>query len=131
MRKLMHDTIVTLSAELSTLNSDENHKRTTNLAKCLNDLGITYNFAIGCYKHRLETVIVALPKDKAELLCLKTLGLVSFKQESVLVQQPNGESYLHYSDKEEHLGKIRAIPKVMARKLDSYTLLDDIYYGII
>ena len=97
MRQVQFQEVVILSAELANLSAEENSQRTFNLQTCLDDLNIGYTSAIGVYKRNIETSLVILVNNIETLQVLQGLAFDSFKQESILYQDKQGESHLIYN----------------------------------
>jgi len=132
MRQLEYTQVVILSAELANLSSEENSQRTFNLQTCLDDLNIGYNSAIGVYKYNVETSLVVLINNIETLQVLQGLAFDSFKQDFILYQDKQGESYLIYNTLDrEHLGKLRKVHKHKVKNKDSYTYMNNSYYSIV
>ena len=132
MRKMDYKRVQIISAELAHLGYEENKQRTANLKSCLDDLSIRYSEGVGVYKNSVETCLVILPRDIGESVMIDTLVFRQFDQECTLYQDRQGESYLYYpSKKPVHIGKLREMTQVLARKQDSYTVVNNKYYAIV
>ena len=129
MRQTQFKQVVILSGYLDILSEITNIERTARLVKVLESEGIVYNRAVGVYKDSVETSFVCLPKCNGELMFLMDLGLKVFSQESILVQNKQGDAVLMYQDwTTKRIGKLRQMDSRIARKQESYTLLNDQYY---
>ncbi len=121
--------VLILSAELNTRTKEENDRVTSNLETSLNECNISFNKAIGYYKGSEETSFVCLPKNEQEVEVLKDFAFKSFKQESVLFQDSNGQSYLIFeNDEEETIGKLRQVNSKLIEQLESYTIMNGAIY---
>ena len=96
--------------------------------------GITWNEAKGMYKGESETsfVVVMDNRDKFKPVMNDIYDIATrTKQESILVQDAQGESYLCYltDGRKEKLGKLRQVESIQG--LDAYTELNGKYYAIV
>jgi hypothetical protein len=124
--------VVILSAELSTLNKDDNMVRTSRLGNMIQDLGIPFKLAIGSYKGQLENSFVIIVKDNDEIETLKDFAFKNFNQESILHKDANGLASLVFENNQtERLGKLAQVNENSLDKDGSYTFMNGKYYGII
>lgn len=132
MRKIDYTKVLILSAELDTNTFKGNEDRTRHLKTSMDELDIHYTQGVGVYKGSVETSFVVTPRCPVEHELVLAMAFKTFNQESVLFQDNDGESYLIFNGEEglEHIGKLRELPKILARKQDSYTVLNDKYYAI-
>lgn len=132
MRKIDYTKVLILSAERDTNTSKGNEQRTRHLESSLNDLDIHYTKGVGVYNKSVETCFVVSPRCPVEHELILAMAFKTFKQESVLFQDNDGESYLIFNGESglEHIGKLREMPTVLARKQDSYTVVNNKYYAI-
>ena len=121
--------VVIMSAELSSLNSVENVRRTLLLNDMITELRLPFKQSIGVYKGSKERSFVVVVNDQAEIDTLAGFAFKSFGQESILHQDSNQLARLVYSDgRTETLGKLVQVPKELAETLDNYTLMDGKFY---
>ena len=121
--------VVIMSAELSSLNSVENVRRTLLLNDMIAELRLPFKQSIGVYKGSKERSFVVVVNDQADIDTLAGFAFKSFGQESILHQDSNQLARLIYSDgKMETLGKLVQVPKELAETLDNYTLMDGKFY---
>lgn len=122
--------VIILSAELSSLSSKENVRRSTLLNDLLVELKMPFNTAEGVYKGMKETSFVVIVGDNSELETIKNLAFKSFNQESVLHQDVNQEAFLMFRDGNiERLGRLEQVSKQEVETLDAYTVMDGKYYA--
>lgn len=120
---------IILSAELSTLNSDENHTRTVRLQGMIEDLGVKHYAANGMYKGTKEVSFFCIPNNSEEMETLRDFALNNFNQESVLIQDSAGICYLEYVDNSiDRLGQMIEVDSI--ENLDAYTEINGKYYVV-
>ncbi len=121
--------VVIMSAELSSLNSVENVRRTLLLNDMIAELRLPFKQSIGVYKGSKERSFVVVVNDQAEIDTLAGFAFKSFGQESILHQDSNQLARLVYSDgKMETLGKLVQVSKELAETLENYTVMDGKFY---
>jgi hypothetical protein len=121
--------VVIMSAELSSLNSVENVRRTLLLNDMIAELRLPFKQSIGVYKGSKERSFVVVVNDQAEIDTLAGFAFKSFGQESILHQDSNQLARLVYSDgRTETLGKLVQVSKELTETLDNYTLMDGKFY---
>lgn len=122
--------VVILSAELSSLSSKENVRRSELLNDMLTELKMPFKPAEGVYKGMKETSFVVIVGDNSELETIKNFAFKSFNQESVLHQDVNQEAFLMFQDGNvERLGRLEQVSKQEVETLDAYTVMDGKYYA--
>ena len=82
------------SAELSTMSSYQNNRRTMSLIQTINNMNISFIKAIGSYKGSKETSFIVSSKHINIVLDLMNL----FSQESILVLDSKGQASLRFAD---------------------------------
>jgi hypothetical protein len=95
-----------------------NISNTDNVCKMLEENSIPYKLLDGVYKGSIETSVLVTYKHikLVESLCK------DYKQDCFLYSDEFRSSALIYkNNKIEHIGKLTAIPKNIADKLESYT----------
>lgn len=122
--------VVILSAELSSLSSKENVRRSELLNDMLSELKMPFKPSEGVYKGMKESSFVVLVNDGAELETLKNFAFKNFNQESVLHQDANQEAFLVFQDGTiERLGRLEQVSKQEVETLDAYTMMDGKFYA--
>jgi len=110
-----------LSAELSTLDSAENARRSAILSGHLAMKGYNFRQLLGVYKGTKERsfAVEVTPKEVNDLLTVAK----SFTQESVLiVDEKNYASLLYIATKaKQKVGKFKIASKEVAEKLENYS----------
>ena len=128
MRQTQFRQVVILSAAREHLSAQENYDRSTDLCNALKELGITFDRAVGVYKDNVDTSFVCLP-TQGQVFTLIDLGLEAYDQDSILIQNTNGNTYLlNRCWTPKMIGRLKVVTKVIAQKQESYTLLNDVYY---
>lgn len=124
MRRL-NDTMIILSAELSTESNIENQNRTNHLEKLLSETGYVYQPAQGCYKGDKErSFIVYVPNQLDNTLNIfREIAFNVFNQESILIVDPDRYSGLELSNGEYQAlnGKFQHTSKEEALNSEAYT----------
>ena len=98
--------------------------------KCaLDERGIAYRSAQGCYKGQTEPAIVVYGYDAAALDVAQGFARL-FEQESLLLVDANRAARLESPDGDliKDLGKLRAVPEHVAKAQDAWTRIDDLFY---
>mgnify|MGYP003341069796 CR=1 FL=1 len=112
--------VMILSAELSTLDKDTNEQRTAQLRQLLNDNNLPYIQCVGSYQGVEEVsfaVVVNVEQAKSMVIEMGQM----FGQECVLYRDNYGHCSLLYSDREESIGTMIAVPEAKAMEHDSWT----------
>lgn len=123
--------VVILSATKDNDSIENTNFRTKTLKNVLTDINLAFAEATGVYKGKTETSFVVVVNSQDDIENLKSLAFNSFQQESILVQDSNQEAFLVFNNnKTLNLGRLEAVTPDQAKKLDSYTILNDTYYAI-
>ena len=113
------------SAELSTLDQQQNDKRTKNLMQCLEDCNIKFSKAQGYYKGTSEKTFIVVPKNTSEVETIKNFCFNNFGQESILYQDTTGNCYLEFSTGETmRIGRLKQVNPKLIEMLDNYTIFN-------
>lgn len=121
--------VVILSAERTGLERAENERRTEFLKGFITDINLPFEEAVGVYNGSYETSLVVLVRDQAEIDALKGFAFQNFDQESVLYTDANSEAYLLFNNgTSKQLGRLTQVPKEVALRQDSFTVLNGEYY---
>jgi hypothetical protein len=133
MREQKKNSII-LSAELSALSDHQNVVRTLRLSGMLEDIGVPFVRVFGWYKGSSEFSFLCVPRSAQEFEAVIDFGLVSFSQESVLlnINEPTGGLergvFLRYgkSRADERIGdKLIRVTREQARACESFTFRPD------
>jgi hypothetical protein len=124
--------VVILSAELSSLSSEQNTRRTALLNDMISELRLPFKTAKGIYKGSEESSFVVVVRNEADIETLANFAFKSFGQESVLHQDSNQLARLIFATGEtQEVGKLVQVSKMLAQSMDNYTLMDGKYYTTI
>jgi hypothetical protein len=123
--------VLILSAERKENHPQINERVTAVLKDMIEDLGINYTEALGCYKGESERSFVCILRNQEELETLKGFAFNNFNQESVLYKDSNGQCYLEYQDgQSEKIGKmVQTNPKAI-ETLDNYTIVNGYVFTV-
>lgn len=123
--------LIILSAELSSESMESNALRSSILERTIDDLKIPYKKSLGVYKGSHEvSFVVNVGTDRTVLDVLKRMAFKSFGQESVLIQDANGLSFLEFHNgKTLELGKMVEVSEDEAMRLDNYTVMDGQFFA--
>jgi hypothetical protein len=125
----MQQRIMIVSAELSTLSSSENSIRTDLFADMIAGLNIEAYEATGFYKGTQENSFICIINNNEDQNVVAQIALNNFDQESVLIQDSNGQAYLEFQDsKTLELGRLTQVDKSVAIESDCYTEINNKYY---
>lgn len=121
--------VIIISAEHSAQTPEGNATRTQTLSDCIEDIGLPFNKSTGLCNGKEETSLVVLIRNQVDIDVLKDFAFKNFDQDYVLYQDANKETYSLFKDgTTKQLGRLTNVPKEVALKLDSYTVLNDLYY---
>ena len=124
--------IAIISACKSDLPDYFNKSRTSLMRHILENKGISFIEAKGCYKGESETSFICHVPWVRDVHLIKALK-AKFDQESILYRGANGV-YLIFSDigeplKYQKIGrKLVAVPESIAKSQDAYTFVDGQYF---
>jgi hypothetical protein len=127
--RTQYNTVIILSAQLSTLSKNANTIRHDNLLKTLSGWSMVYAETLGVYKGQGEESVLIVPKTSIQVERLKKLAFETYGQESILVQDNEGISFLEFHNGSTvKLGRLTPITQDEAMKLDAYTILNKQYW---
>ena len=126
--------VVLISAELKTLSQVENVQRTARLGADLMMFGLGYKRAFGSYNGSIEKSFVVDASEDTALEHLRDLAS-EYGQESILVVQDDAnrsaDLFFTFPKTIQRLGSFQAITALESRDLESWSLVDNQYYGIV
>lgn len=114
------------SAELSTLSTKNNNRRTNMLYRALINLGIKFKACNGVYKGVSEDSVAFCIKDLSLLPKIKRLFLKEFNQESILLIKGNDGELLFQNGELSPIGTLKEVKS--QPKTDAYTQMGNRYF---
>ena len=123
---------IIMSVDRTECSTSVNAKHRSLFREFLNKSNLIYQLAKGVYLGDAEqSFVVELPADaiqeKAD--ALKTIAVL-FKQESILIVEEFGPSFLEYLDGRDsaYIGTYQLISKELAQESENYTQIGDNFY---
>ena len=119
MRNAENKIIGIISAQTDSTGNERAH---VYLGKCLHDLGLSHSEILGYYKGQSEKAFLCILEDEEHITKLENLAF-DFGQESVLISEPDRESYLFFPEtgKRENIGTLEEVSSVEG--LESFSIV--------